>query len=299
MVAAKPQIILEPGQYIVAVSGGVDSVVLLDLLTQLPGLKLTVAHFDHGIRPDSKADRLFVQSLAQAHRLPFSYDRAELGPGASEAIARQARYQFLNKVRRVTGARSIITAHHADDRLETAIINVLRGTGRRGLSALKSNQRIARPLLGYSKQQLRAYAQDQNLRWHEDSTNQDDRYLRNYIRHQILNKFSKHQRQQLTQHILVAQKLNQQLDNQLVNFLHLQPAAHNLDRDWFISLPHIVAREVLASWLREHDLQFDSKTLERLVVATKTYPAGKRADVNQQAFIDIGKSSLALSWPDR
>ena len=123
---------LAPGTYIVAVSGGVDSIVLLDLLANQEKAKLIVAHFDHGIRNDSRDDRMFVQDLAVRYELPFVYDVGNLGQGASEAKAREARYTFLRGVRQAAGARSIITAHHEDDVLETAILNIMRGTGRKG-----------------------------------------------------------------------------------------------------------------------------------------------------------------------
>jgi tRNA(Ile)-lysidine synthase len=296
---AKPRVRLKPGRYVLAVSGGVDSVVLLDLLAGQPGLRLTVAHFDHGIRPESKADRLLVQSLAEAHNLPIAYDRAELGPGTSEAAARQARYHFLHKVRLAAQAEAIVTAHHGDDRLETAIINILRGTGRRGLSSLRSSPLVVRPLLAVSKQELVSYARAQNLRWHEDSTNSDDSYLRNYVRHNILNKFSNAQRQQLNRYIEAAEKVNRQADHHLANWLHLQPVARQLNRTWFVSLPHQVSKEVLASWLRENQISYDRSALERLVVAAKTFEAGKKADVNNWTFMDIKKDSLALSQFDR
>lgn len=290
---------LPAGRYVLAVSGGVDSVVLLDLLADRSDLQLVVAHFDHGIRPDSAADRKFVQSLAAAHRLPFVYDRTNLGEGASEAIARQARYKFLFKVCRATGARALITAHHGDDMLETAIINLIRGTGRRGLSALKSNQKVLRPLLSQSKADLLQYAKQQNLRWHEDSTNQDDRYLRNQVRHQVLSKFSQQQRQQFAEHVEEARKLNHQIDNTLVNLLHLQPHGRQLNRAWFINLPHIVSREIMASWLRENKIVFDRRSLERLVVAAKTYDVNKVANISGGNNMVVGKTSLALQNNDR
>src|SRR4051812_28994279 len=99
------------GRYVVAVSGGVDSMVLLDLLARQPDLQLTVAHLDHGIREDSIKDRQLVQQVAQTHGLPFVYNRVELGAGTSEAAARQARYEFLHQVRRNSLAQAIITAH--------------------------------------------------------------------------------------------------------------------------------------------------------------------------------------------
>jgi tRNA(Ile)-lysidine synthase len=125
---------VEPGRYVIAVSGGVDSVALLHALTKRPALDMIVAHFDHGIRPESAQDAAFVRTLAESYGLPFVTDRVELGPDASEASARQARYSFLRTLQRQYDATSIITAHHQDDLLETAIINLLRGTGRRGLT---------------------------------------------------------------------------------------------------------------------------------------------------------------------
>jgi len=288
-----------PGRYVVAVSGGVDSVVLLNLLSTLPGVRLTVAHFDHGIRKDSRADRLLVQELAQEYRLPFVYHQGNLGEGASEDVARRERYDFLHTVRVAAKASAVITAHHQDDMLETAIINVLRGTGRRGLSSLKNRDTIIRPLLGFEKDQIISYATSHELAWHEDSTNQDQAYLRNYVRQSILAKFSPAQKQQLLKHIQVAAELNDQLEGMLVNQLHIQPSTHKLDRHWFVQLPHGVAREVLATWFRERGVVFDKKTLERLVVAAKTFTPGKTADVNGGYSMQVTTYHLALTRRDR
>jgi tRNA(Ile)-lysidine synthase len=148
---------LEPGVYVVAVSGGVDSVVLLNMLSMQSDLKLVVAHYDHGTRKDSENDRHFVDNLAKTYHLPFVFDMGTLGYDASEAIARTYRYQFLEKVRTATGARAILTAHHQDDLLETMFINVLRGTGRKGISPMQTNTYVTRPLLGMTKQMLLDY----------------------------------------------------------------------------------------------------------------------------------------------
>src|SRR6185436_20114617 len=126
------KISVRPGKYVVAVSGGVDSMVLLDLLRQKPKLELVVAHFDHGIREDSAQDRKLVQRIAKAYGLPFVHAKGNLGPKAGEALAREARYAFLRQVQADHDAKAIITAHHQDDMLKTAIMNLLRGTGRRG-----------------------------------------------------------------------------------------------------------------------------------------------------------------------
>lgn len=286
---------LEPGRYVVAVSGGVDSVVLLDMVRQLPDVKLIVAHFDHGIREDSAEDRRFVQQMAMQHKLPFTFSEGKLGPGASEDQARRARYAFLEQVRNAADARAIILAHHQDDAIETAIINLLRGTGRRGLSSLRERQGIARPLLHATKRQLRAYALARGLEWREDSTNQDVAYLRNYVRLKLLPRFTIEQRKKLLTLINSMAETNQQLDTQLVNYLHVQPSRGVLSRKTFVHLPHNVAREVMASWLRHQGVRgFDSKALERLVVAAKTAKPGTFTDALLGYSLRIGKDQLQL-----
>jgi tRNA(Ile)-lysidine synthase len=297
---------LMPGTYVVAVSGGVDSRVLLELLYQKKkqqegnSWRFVVAHFDHGIREDSYEDRKLVQQVAKSMGLPFVYDEAFLRSTASEAIARTRRYEFLRKVKRSSNAKAIITAHHQDDLLETAIINMLRGTGRKGLTALSSRPEIVRPLLHVPKSELIAYAQDNNLQWREDSTNQDQAYLRNYIRHSVLSRFDEPAKIRLRQIITKLQSINYEIDTLLVNQLHVQSVGGMIDRQWFNHLPHIVAKETIACWLRAHgESNFNSKTLERLVIAAKVGHPGDVFPLSKIHTLSIGRDHLALSILER
>lgn len=301
---------IEPGNYVVAVSGGVDSVVLLDLLAHRatvhnrPGssskLHLTVAHFDHGVREDSRQDRLFVQSLAKRYGLPFVYDEGQLGPAISEAAARFARYKFLRLVQKTAGAQAVITAHHEDDVLETAIINLLRGTGRKGLASLASQSDLLRPLLHLSKRDIQAYARRSGLTWHEDSTNQDLKYLRNYVRHKVVPRFDSTSRQAMVGVLNRQRELNLSIDHLVINLLHQQERGRQINRSWFNQLPHVVARDVMAVWLRQQNvLDFDTKLLERLVIGAKVAAAGKRLDVLQGKYLLVSKKFLALQGPER
>ena len=291
---------LPAGSYVVAVSGGVDSVALLHMLAQRPDLQLTVAHYDHGIRPDSAEDRKHVQSLAAAHSLPFVYAEGRLGPTASEAVARAARYRFLHEVQRVRGAEAVITAHHQDDALETVILNLLRGTGRRGLSSLKSTDVVKRPLLHLPKKELLRYAAEQGLKWCEDSTNTDTRYLRNHVRKHILSRFADTDRERLLQISRNAHRLNLDIAWHAANYLRTQPAPHELDRHSFIMLPHAVAREIMAEWLRvQSDAELSRALLERLVIAAKTARAGTRADINANFWLHVSPARLALAPKER
>lgn len=292
--------LLEPGKYIVAVSGGIDSVVLLDLLRRQPDLELIVAHLDHGIRPESAADASFVARLAQQHNFPFYTKRVELGGDASEAQAREARYAFLHAVRLQTGAQAIVTAHHQDDVLETAILNLLRGTGRRGLSSLQTTEFLQRPLLGVSKSTLRQYALKHGLQWREDSTNQDHKYLRNYVRLKLLPQIPPDQQQKFLKHLKMAGATNQAIDELLEQRLSNRPALQELSRSELTRLGHAESRELMAAWLRLNGIRdFDRAGLERLVVAAKVTPAGRQIDVLGQVVMQVGKRTLALRQHER
>lgn len=292
---------MPPGKYVVAVSGGVDSVVLLHVAAQKvreAGLTLIVAHFDHGIRPDSAQDRMFVQGLAQHYGLPFVYDQATFGPGASEAKAREARYAFLRKVQSASRADAIVLAHHQDDVLETIIINFLRGTKSRGLSSLRSTAELRRPLLPYTKEQIRAYAKRHKLAWHEDSTNTDETYLRNYIRRRIMPRLGEAERRQLLAHSDTAASLNDAISALTGDYLRAQPDALALDRGLFRELPVEVAHEVLAAWLRAYaDVTLTSKLIERLRSAIAAGRSGNRYDVARGYAIVLTRDRATLIPP--
>lgn len=287
--------LLEPGLYVVAVSGGVDSMVLLDLLRRAEGVRVVVAHYDHGIRSDSAEDRRFVQRTAARHGVPFVYDEGKLGAGASEAVAREARYKFLHHVRAQSGARAIVTAHHEDDALETALLNVQRGTRRKGLSSLRSTDIVKRPLLGHPKKRLVSYARANGLTWREDSTNSSDKYRRNHVRHHMMPKLSPLQRQHFNAHVRRMARINDELDHALINMLHAQPSLDVLDRSFFVRLPHAVARELMHAWLKRLGVQdMTAKRLEAIVVASKTYKRGQRFSLDAERELHIDNEKLAL-----
>ncbi|PID31532.1 tRNA lysidine(34) synthetase TilS [Candidatus Saccharibacteria bacterium] len=171
-------------KYIVAVSGGVDSVVLLDLLLYTTEADLIVAHVDHGIRPDSAADARFVKGLAEYYGVEYVATRLELGPRTGEAAARQARYKFLEAQAARLQAR-IVTAHHRDDVIGSIAINLSRGTGWRGLAVLGRGG-VVRPLRSWTKSDIYNYALTHRLEWVEDTTNHSTRYLRNRLRASVV-----------------------------------------------------------------------------------------------------------------
>jgi tRNA(Ile)-lysidine synthase len=282
---------LPAGKYVVAVSGGIDSVVLLDLLARNAELELIVAHFDHGIRSDSVDDKNFVKALAELYSLPFVATEGKLGQGVSEAVARQARYEFLHKVRQDSNADAIVTAHHQDDLLETAIINLIRGTARRGLSSLKSTDTVKRPLLGFSKLQIRNYALKNKLEWHEDSTNYSDDYLRNRVRHRILPRLN---RGELLDLVIREGRLNQEIDELLGKLL--SQTTDKMNKRWFVSFDEAVSLEIMASWLRKnHFTDYDKKMLRRLSEAAKTGRNGNKYDISGQLWLEVGRDDIKIA----
>jgi len=251
-------------KYVIAVSGGVDSVVLLHMLTRLPGVELVVAHFDHGIRDDSSSDALFVANLARKYDLPFESKREELGKGASEDQARTRRYEFLRNVAQKHKAK-IVTAHHADDAVETVAINLTRGTGWRGLAVLDSE--IIRPLLDMSKHDILDYAKKHQLDWREDSTNASDDYLRNRIRQKthIIEDDKKRQILALRNHQL---GLKKQINEEVIRLVGEGP---DYNRHFFIQADPKTALECLRYITQA---RLTRPQLGRVLIAIKTAKPG-------------------------
>lgn len=181
---------------VVGVSGGVDSVVLLDVLAGLnsPNLELHVAHLDHGLRPESAVEAEFVRNLAERYSLPFHTERIDVRALAAsrcsglEEAARKARYDFLLSVAARVGAGRIAVGHHADDQAETVLLHLLRGAGLNGLTGMSPLREdgVFRPFLSYERREIEEYARERGLTWVEDASNQSIDFRRNRIRHELL-----------------------------------------------------------------------------------------------------------------
>lgn len=247
-------------KYIVAVSGGIDSVALLHMLQGLGQHELIVAHVDHGIREDSHEDARFVEALARQYNLPVYTKRLELGPMASEERARNARYAFLRELAEKHDA-AIVTAHHADDVVETVAINVHRGTGWRGLAT--HDAEVVRPLLAHTKGQLRAYVHHHNLEWREDSTNRSERYLRNRIRRHVATMDPAKKKEIIA--LREEQKaLKGLVQTEVESLVGVGPL---YDRAFFINIPKVAALECLRHMTKA---RLTRPQLERILLAIKT-----------------------------
>lgn len=214
---------------LVAVSGGVDSIALLDLfanLTKEKKLYLIICHFNHKLRAfSSDSDEKFVKELALEYGLKFYSDSgnvkdyAEKNSQSIEQAARSLRYQFFERLAKSMDIPYIALAHNADDSAETFIINLMRGTGLTGLSGIPEQRtvskksQIIRPLLKFNKSELLNYAKQRNLKWHEDETNSLLLYTRNKIRLELIPKLQKEFNESIIETINRTSSLIRSADN--------------------------------------------------------------------------------------
>lgn len=231
----------EQQTWVVAVSGGIDSVVLLDILHEHSSARLVVAHVDHGIRDNGEDDLLVVQKHAAMRNLHLECTTLALGRDCSEARARTVRYEWLNSIVKKHAATKLVTAHHQDDVLETIVINHLRGTGWRGLTSLRSHDTVYRPLLHMSKARIIAYALHHNLEWREDDTNEDMRYLRNAVRAAIIPRLSSEHRHRLLRLYESQVDVVAAIDTEVVNLESSFASEQGMSRYWLTMAPPEVA----------------------------------------------------------
>lgn len=216
---------------ILAVSGGIDSMALLERFFRDEPENIVVAHFNHGTRTSADLDEQFVFSRCKELKVPFETMKIMLGEGVSEELARQKRYDFLYHVANKYHGE-IYTAHHLDDLIESIAINLIRGTGWRGLTPFSDN-RIHRPFIerGFYKTDILRFAAENKVLFREDPTNSTDDYLRNRVRSRLLimSRVEKkrlidfYKRQAIIRHEV------EELCGSLFNFLLIKDSSHEIN----------------------------------------------------------------------
>lgn len=184
---------LQGKKLLLAVSGGLDSMVLVHLFQQL-NYEIVVLHCNFQLRGlESFEDQQFIQEYSNTNAIPFVFTQFDTEAFAADfkvsiqVAARELRYSWFYEQLAIQKGDFILTAHHADDNLETFLINLSRGTGLEGLTGIPAqNEKVIRPLLSFSRQQIEEYASANKLKWREDSSNASDKYLRNKIRHHLV-----------------------------------------------------------------------------------------------------------------
>lgn len=261
-----------------AVSGGVDSMALLHALAKKGEYTLDVAFIDHGWR-EVEGERETVHELAGALGVK-AHERSLDLESTGEEEARVARYGALEEIRTKVGAQAVIVAHHLNDRIETVLMQLMRGSGRQGLSVLRSTDEIIRPLLHVKKSEIVEYAREHDLKWVEDPTNKDLKYRRNYVRQQLIPELQKNDLEfdsWIMNVIQEAERLNHEVDTEIATLIHELEVSkgegvHELDLGKLRSLPLDVLQEVLVAVARGLDplVQLDKRTVESLTIDIKT-----------------------------
>nr|WP_315175921.1 tRNA lysidine(34) synthetase TilS [uncultured Flavobacterium sp.] len=184
---------LEQKKLFLAVSGGLDSMVLVHLFQQLD-FEIAILHCNFQLRGlESFGDQNFIQNYAQENNIPIfitQFDTTAFAKDyklSTQVAARELRYSWFYEQLEANNFDYLLTAHHADDTIETFLINLTRGTGLEGLTGIpKQNDKVIRPLLCFTRQEIEDYAKANKIEWREDSSNVSDKYLRNKIRHHLI-----------------------------------------------------------------------------------------------------------------
>lgn len=235
---------------LIAISGGIDSVVLTHLLHKL-NYNITLAHCNFKLREtESDLDEEFVKKLGNKLTIKTfttffnTKEYAKKNKVSIQIAARELRYNWFTALVDQYNFDYILTAHHADDNIETFLINLIRGTGLKGLTGIpKHNKNIIRPLLIFSREQINEYAKNNNIKWREDVSNQETKYIRNKLRNEVVPKLKEINPNLLNNFIKTTEHLKQ--DEQLIDN-HISSVSKN-----------IISYD-------EHITKFDIKKIKRL-----------------------------------
>lgn len=285
--------------FILAVSGGLDSMVLLSVFLKLkPQARIKVAHYHHGAIDNNTTNKSQEEYRNRAleivkHKIS-NLDKSNVtfcsakSPDilSSEELMRNSRWSYLRSLK--TSDEVFVTAHHLDDRLETMLLKMIRGTGVDGLLLFKTwNQEVFRPFLDISKSDLLEYAEDHKISWVEDPSNTEDHYLRNWLREKWLKELDQklsHGSENLAKSLLrIIEGLNESQTFELV--FASESESRSLSRGWYVSLSKSDQFRSLALFLKKHQIyDFTTGQLEEI---------RKRLDKNQK---DITFELLKRKW---
>lgn len=269
--------------------------VMLDLMRKkFPAEELVVATFDHGTRESSKADADFVSDACNKFNLRVYKGEAELGAGVSEETAREKRYEFLRKVASDTNGE-IYTAHHLDDLVESVAINLVRGTGYRGLAVLNAPG-VKRPFLDgtfgkvFDKRDILKYAGENDVCFRQDPTNTSDDYLRNRLRPAV-SELSRETKDAIYDLWQKQVKLVSEIDEIIDSLI---PEDLAFKRAWFKDLDDDVAIEILRAALIRANVPATRPQLRDFLKAIREYASNKQFNLPNDKLVRLGRRDFTL-----
>jgi len=285
---------LSSQRVLVAVSGGVDSMVLLDLLREYSD-KVDAVHCNFQLRgQDSARDEQLVESYCKRHELTCHIKRfdTKLPKQSTQMAARTLRYNWFEELCLSNNYDVVLTAHHANDNIETLLMNIIRGTGIEGLTGIpERNGKILRPLLPFYKSEIIAYAQAHQIPWREDRSNQCDDYQRNAMRHHVIPELAK-------LHPKALENTIKTIDFTKEVVLVIQQQIEQLKKELFlmeketirISISSVKALQPLSFWIHQlfHPYGFDHREVIKLLSAQKgkcIHSADHMLEVGRNEFL--------------
>jgi len=271
---------------LIAVSGGVDSIVLAHLC-KMSKMEFSIAHCNFNLRGDeSDADEAFVKELAEKMEVPFftqSFNTLKFAENAGISIqmaARELRYNWFEELSNSMEFDYTLTAHHANDNLETFLINLIRGTGPEGLQGIKDkHHQLIRPLINFSRSEIEEFANSKSLKWREDSSNASDKYMRNRIRHHM---------------VPLMQELNPQLLETFAKTQqHLNESMELVEDYMSLLYPKIISRDVFGYALDIAFLKKVPNSKQVLYQLLKSFGFTEWNDVHDLMDAQTGKMVLS------
>ena len=274
---------------ILAVSGGVDSMALLAMYAHAD---IIVAHIDHGTRKSSAKDADFVHQKCQKLGVKFYETKLELGEGVSEELARKKRYEFLKTIQEKEGG-TLCTAHHLDDVLESIAINLIRGTGWRGLTPFYGDD-LVRPfiILKMWKRGVLKFAGEQKICFRQDPTNYEADYLRNRVREKMT-ELDETARADIIELFEKQNELRGKIEKSVTELAKQTVVGKNFHKkELFLRADEKVALEVLREICLMHGYSLTRKQLADFLSAIKTYAPHKKFNLPKNHFVTILKNYL-------
>lgn len=246
---------------IVAFSGGYDSMCLLDVVNKLK-VKTVAAHLNHNWRgQESLEDAKLCEKFCSAHNIEFYTETLSDDIEKTETAARAARYEFLQRTAQKYNSKCVLTAHNADDNAETVLYRVIKGTGTYGLEGIKEQRGIFyRPMLSIYRKDIEQYCKDNNLTPCYDSSNDNTKYKRNLIRHEILTvmkTINKDVKQAVNSLSQIAKEENKIIDE-------LLPDIENLKTSAFLSYSKALQSRIVHKLLRLNNIDYDKEKIENI-----------------------------------
>ena len=274
---------------ILAVSGGVDS---MALLTMYAHADIIVAHVDHGTRDSSAEDADFVRQKCQELGVKFYETKLELGEGISEELARKKRYEFLKIIQEKEGG-TLCTAHHLDDVLESIAINLIRGTGWRGLTPFYGDE-LVRPFI-ISKMWKRGvlkFAGRHAVHYRQDPTNHETNYLRNRVREKMV-ELDERARVDIIELFEKQNELRNKIEKLVTELAKQTVMGKNFHKkELFLTADEKVAIEVLREICLMHGYSLTRKQLGDFLLAIRTYAPHKKFNLPKNHFVTILKNYI-------